>query len=963
MRRHTRHAATAAAAPPASGCSHSSSIAAVSSPTSATNAAGSAFSTTGAHGGTSAAPSAGHRFQSRRHRGGGGGGGGGGSAAAGTQHPPQQQQQKTTRDRNTAHPRRHGGGGSVGDTAPAARVAGAATAESASQAPPQLRSRRARRSGSARSAGSTDTGDVVAAAQQQQRQRPQHQHQGPSGRGRGRRDAVRRATPAGVAAVAAAPPPAAAAVAAGQSAASRGPSSAGDVEDGHATTTTTASSAVAVEVGSGDAEPAAHVGHPHSSVEVPRPSPRAAKKNARRQRRALHPVERVHADPGAAAAAAAPPPSSSSSAHTGAAHATAATVAELASLTSPQVSAAEMCLAEFACTTASVGDVTAPAAAAAATAVAAAVVEAEAPSAPLSTPHPLPPRQRSDEDEQLSRRGLRLGAEPFRPAACGTGIIAPTGDNGGSAHAVSPASLPSRCIATPAVTPPIPSQSTPASAPSPPEASGGGGGGGASVFPLAPTEAPAPAAGVDRAVVAPAVRRSALTVTNTATGVRLSPNTATTPSGSPTVTWSGYGDGLGGVGGGHTGVGAGPHTRTGSSSTSSVSAPASGGGAGARLGVLRSAGAVDDVVVREFPQTPYPAVPRAAQLHQPWPASSQQRGTPSITTAVGVLSVTLGHSDTNAGSASRSESSSVGSAHLSLHGSTPLSRPLPAHSLPRPMRSPPLLEQSDLDRIRHNRVAVSDIIAKDETTLVDTLFADVDVFEDDESELDGEEGLCSSSRGGGGGGAAAAAGSGAWTTMAASTQQHHHQHQPSSLSSITSGDCASPVAASPTDTRTPQSAGQLHGSGSISTGIARGLVAVKQVPSLPVYGGGYWHRPGPSSTSATSRRRHGGGDARGGIVAAVTANLGSGPSSRSAHATPTHRHRTFSASCASVASTMSLIDPTQPLASGAAYERLGGDGDDEWEMNSSAYADSLDEAQIQWIEEQLRATENPVGFF
>ncbi|KEG06900.1 hypothetical protein DQ04_11711000 [Trypanosoma grayi] len=39
------------------------------------------------------------------------------------------------------------------------------------------------------------------------------------------------------------------------------------------------------------------------------------------------------------------------------------------------------------------------------------------------------------------------------------------------------------------------------------------------------------------------------------------------------------------------------------------------------------------------------------------------------------------------------------------------------------------------------------------------------------------------------------------------------------------------------------------------------------------------------------------------------------------------------------------------------------DDDDLWEMNSSAYADSLDEAQVEWIEQQLHAKENPEGFF
>ena len=60
---------------------------------------------------------------------------------------------------------------------------------------------------------------------------------------------------------------------------------------------------------------------------------------------------------------------------------------------------------------------------------------------------------------------------------------------------------------------------------------------------------------------------------------------------------------------------------------------------------------------------------------------------------------------------------------------------------------------------------------------------------------------------------------------------------------------------------------------------------------------------------------------------------------------------------------MSLLDPKQPSADVGASAYEVGEDEEEWEMNSSAYADSLDEAQIQWIEEQLRATENPEGYF
>lgn len=44
---------------------------------------------------------------------------------------------------------------------------------------------------------------------------------------------------------------------------------------------------------------------------------------------------------------------------------------------------------------------------------------------------------------------------------------------------------------------------------------------------------------------------------------------------------------------------------------------------------------------------------------------------------------------------------------------------------------------------------------------------------------------------------------------------------------------------------------------------------------------------------------------------------------------------------------------------------VGGEEDDfaDWEDDSDAYTESLDEDQIQWIEEQLRARSNPDDFF
>ncbi|CAC9441009.1 hypothetical protein conserved [Leishmania donovani] len=551
-------------------------------------------------------------------------------------------------------------------------------------------------------------------------------------------------------------------------------------------------------------------------------------------------------------------------------------------------------------------------------------------------------QQQSEEDKQLSRRGLRLGAAPFYPAATASLILAMTpeaGTNGGDASlpslaaaVPSPQSLLGSYSMSPARSPPLvrptssplgdsvqnhsrsstgglmsgqstfaaelaaatgtpwtltviaPSHSSPPSSIGRDDTDGDGPSSGT---PSVPVKSPAHGAAAAASYSSntempngmgdrPSMRRSALMVTNTATGARVSPATVTTPSGSPTALWSGSG-------------GNGPQMRTsghtsGASSSTAAAATTSPGGAG-HHSATHSGSTPQGVVVREFPQAPYPVVSRTTEPHQ-----SQQQ-----------------------------------------------------HS----MRSPRLMSESDLDCVQHNRVAVSDVVAKDEGSLVDTLFADVNMIEDDESEVDGDDLL--SSRDGGE----------RWTMQPAP-------------SPVASGD-GSPLVASSPDVRTPHSMNQQlqHRSGSFSAGVRMlGKEAGGQV-----FGGGYWYPSGPwASTDATGRgsgsggtgtgsHRGGGGDVKTTLAAAVTASIGSGSGAAAWRglSTPPHRHRAFSASCASVASTMSLIDPKQPQADGAAYDMMG--EDDEWEMNSSAYADSLDEAQIQWIEEQLRATENPAGYF
>ncbi|AIN95363.1 hypothetical protein LPMP_040360 [Leishmania panamensis] len=536
--------------------------------------------------------------------------------------------------------------------------------------------------------------------------------------------------------------------------------------------------------------------------------------------------------------------------------------------------------------------------------------------------HPLPPQQQSEEDKQLSRRGLRLGAVPFYPATTARLSLATTlaaGTNPGDtpvallatavpspqslleSHSMSPPSIQpdssplgdsmanrsgsrtwglmtrqstfATASGTTAGTPwtltvPAPSFS------SPPPSIGRDDTDGdvpCSSTPSVPLKSPArglattasnaepQSVTVDR----PAMRRRALMVTNTATGARVSPVAVTTPSGSPTALWNGGG-----------GSGNGPQARTskqgsGVSSLSAGAATTSPSGAGYYTGV-HSGTTTHCVTVQEFPQAPYPAVNRTTEPHQP-----QQH----------------------------------------------------------PMRSPGLLTESDLDFVQHNRVAVSDVVAKDEGTLVDTLFADVNMIEDDESEVDGDDVLSSY-------------GGERWCMQPV-------------LSSEASCD-GSPLAVSSPDALTPHSMNQQlqHFPRSISAGAR---ILGKEAGGQ-VFGGGYWYPSSPWTSADAAGRGNGSGGAG---IASYRVGAGdvkaSGAVAWRELSTPPLRHRGFSASCASVSSTMSLIDPKQPQAEAAVYDTMG--EDNEWEMNSSAYADSLDEAQIQWIEEQLRATENPAGYF
>ncbi|KAG5507872.1 hypothetical protein JIQ42_07163 [Leishmania sp. Namibia] len=554
-----------------------------------------------------------------------------------------------------------------------------------------------------------------------------------------------------------------------------------------------------------------------------------------------------------------------------------------------------------------------------------------------------PPQQESEEEKQLSRRGLRFGAIPFYPSATASLGLAMTpagGTNGRDALLASLAvAVPSpqpflgSYSMSPARSPPLMqpnssplgdsiinrSQSStgglmsgqsaftaestaaagtpwtltvdPLSHSSPPSSLGrddADGDGVSSATPSVPLKSPAhgfatsASNGSNTEIHNAMVDRPAMW-----RSALMVTNTATGALLSPATVHAPSGSPTvlwsGGGGGNGSQTRASKH-GSGTSSLTAALATTTSGGTGHRTSV-HSASTPDGDVVREFPQAPYLAVNRTTEPHQP------------------------------------------------------------QHQ--HPMFGPRVLSESDLDRVRHNRVAVSDVVAKDEGTLVDTLFADVNMIEDDESEVDGEDAL--NSRGGG---------------------ERWSIQLPSSSVASSSG---SPLAASSPDARTPHSTNQQsqHRPGPASTGVRMlGKEAGGQI-----FGGGYWYPSGPwagtdapgrgsgSSGIGTGSYRASGGDAKTSLAAAVTASIGSVSVAAGWRglSTPPHRHRDFSASCTSVASTISLIDPKQPQADGAAYDMAG--EDDEWEMNSSAYADSLDEAQIQWIEEQLRATENPAGYF
>ncbi|KAH9601775.1 hypothetical protein LSM04_007543 [Trypanosoma melophagium] len=98
--------------------------------------------------------------------------------------------------------------------------------------------------------------------------------------------------------------------------------------------------------------------------------------------------------------------------------------------------------------------------------------------------------------------------------------------------------------------------------------------------------------------------------------------------------------------------------------------------------------------------------------------------------------------------------------------------------------------------------------------------------------------------------------------------------------------------------------------------------------------GGYWDLEGPRATTRRFIRQ------RTSSTASITVNA----------------HSTASSAC--IPGNSVFTD-----RGGSVYADDDDYDDDLWEMNSSAYADSLDEAQVEWIEEQLRAKENPDGFF
>ncbi|KAG5511636.1 hypothetical protein JKF63_07233 [Porcisia hertigi] len=597
----------------------------------------------------------------------------------------------------------------------------------------------------------------------------------------------------------------------------------------------------------------------------------------------------------------------------------------------------------------------------------------------------MPPQQQSEEEKQLSRRGLRFGAAPFCPGVTAVLDLSVTSPTAPSRNPDAHMSM---------VTTDVPDMVRAGNGDAVlseavlSHSRGGGRMGGHSAFVMEPaaaasiqwmsiTTAPShhsslqpssigrddldgdststcanlvpfktPALGVVTTASSssntemqnvradkPGIRRSALMVTNTATGVCISPATmATTPSGSPTAMWNCSGGSSNRIHSRTSGRGSGESSLAATATTTAATSPT---GTSYNTGIC-SVRTPQGIVVHEFPQAPFPTASRTPEPHQQKQQQQQQVLTPLNWTVGGFPSTALGLSVglQDSGSFSRSQ----------------LGQQAQQQQFPHVMHhNPQLLSESDLDRVQHNRVAVSDVVAKDEGTLVDTLFADVNVIEDDESEPDGDDVL--SHRAGG----------------------ERRIMQPAA-SPATSGG-GSPFAASSPNTRTPYLAGgpQLqHRVGSFPNGARM----VSKEAARQIFGGGYWYPTSPwAGTEATSRGSgsggaetvpyRSGGDAKPGAAASTTgtANMGNGNSAamRRGLTTPPHPHRPFSASCASVASTISLIDPKQPQADSAAYDMMG--EDDEWEMNSSAYADSLDEAQIQWIEEQLRATENPAGYF
>ena len=505
----------------------------------------------------------------------------------------------------------------------------------------------------------------------------------------------------------------------------------------------------------------------------------------------------------------------------------------------------------------------------------------------------------------------------------------------------------------------------------------------------------------ERPATAPAVRRCPMmTVTNTATGARMSSSSLTTPSGSPMGMWTVV-DGVSRMCVNSTASNnnnSGSNSMAAGTATGALTPSWTNGNRGQHVypTAVRSAGSAE-YGMREFPAMPFTSsfanaaaaghpCPHPSYHQQPQPQQQphgyQSQSTvhgsgdgggssishnstelssggiavdttaPAATTAAmsPTASGGLHGSPVGAGASHSGGSSYLGSSQLSMSqfprnnstvsttttttaaggggggggaytpatvltsGSSLLLLQAPQSS-GRFGVSPPVQGESDLDRVRHNRVAVSDVVAKNEMTLVDTLFADaeVDVIEDDESEMDLDDG-----RGGSGNNTS---GGEWWPAYPMGTSPRAGVHSPDAYNH----PCI----------KQQQQVQQQQEYASSPTVSGVGMT----------FGGGYWYQPG----SGAGPHRHSGG---------------SGSAARPRFS-PDHRvHRAFSASCASVASsTMSLLDPKQPSADVGASAYEVGEDEEEWEMNSSAYADSLDEAQIQWIEEQLRATENPEGYF